>query len=55
MKRKLHVFVAVMCLGVSLMVGMQAFAQDVTINIALANNHSKKNRIERFRQWRKFP
>lgn len=38
MKRKSNVFVAVMCVGLFLIAGMQAFAEDVTINIALANN-----------------
>jgi len=38
MKKKLHGLVAMMSLVVFLMVGMQVLAEDVTINIALANN-----------------
>ena len=38
MKKKSYVLIAMMGLLLSMMVGMQVFAQDVTINIALANN-----------------
>jgi sorbitol/mannitol transport system substrate-binding protein len=38
MQRKSRILVALMCAGMFLLAGLQAFAEDVTINIALANN-----------------